>query len=162
MQEDSYVIKDVSLETALQGISTYTGTVLDTGQSASNPLMPAQLKTSSGFGNFKIVQQGTIDLNRPAGDDSVSIDVATPSGANALLSYATLANASPLFTYPLPHIVVGGASSILWQVRALYDPGTDSATGVIRFFNDAFDAGVIAQAYDVSITYYLFNIQSST
>jgi hypothetical protein len=110
----------------------------------------ADLVFNSANNLFKIKTTDTITLNRPAGTSSVSTDIPIPDDG-VLLCWATLTNGSPSLTFQVPYFSMSGSGQAMWGVRAFFD----TQVGIVRIFNDAYDAGVIAQAYNMSIKYYI-------
>lgn len=106
---------------------------------------------NSSQNTFKIIQALTFPLNRAAGNLSISTTIPAPVNGAAFQAWATVTNASPYLTYPVPHYSPNGTGGMLWGIRAYYDP----SVGSIRFFHESYDASVTSQTYTVNIKYYI-------
>jgi len=128
---------------------TYGMKISEIGTSVGSAT-PTQIIFDSDNNLFKIVASDTITLNRGAGVDSVSVDIPI-DGGGVLLAWATITNASPSLTFQIPYMSPYTSGQMGWGVRAYFD--TD--VGIVRIFNEAYQAPIIAQAYNMSIKYYI-------
>lgn len=110
-----------------------------------------QLIFNSNQNTLKVVDSKTITLNRSAGQDSVSAQVAATGTATAFFAWATVTNVSPALTYQLPYFAPKGDGTMAWGVRGFYDP----TVGAVKFIHEAYDTAVKNTAYNISIKYYL-------
>ncbi len=111
---------------------------------------PTQIIFDSDNNLFKIVASDTIELNRGAGVNSVYTDIPI-EGGGVLLAWATITNASPSLTFQIPYMSPYTSGQMGWGVRAYFD----THVGIVRIFNEAYQAPIIAQAYNMSIKYYI-------
>lgn len=105
-------------------------------------------------GAFNILKTDTVSITRSAGSVSAQANIVAPQGANLFIATGTLTNASPLLTFPLQFLAPNGTGGVFWGVRGYYD----ASVGLIRIFNESYDASVTASMYVVAVKYYLLSV----